>query len=127
MPAAPLPEDETERVRTLRHTGLLESDANPCLAAIVQCAAMLFGAPIAAVSLLEATRQDFKASVGRGRPHTGRDKAFCGYTVPPSRSAVCAKRLAKQHFRICIGSWHPVCASMLALRSTALRATGWAP
>ncbi len=81
MPAAPLPEDETERLRALRHTGLLESGADPVLDGIVRRAAALFGAPIAVVSLLDSTRQTFKASIGIGVPHTDRDMAFCGYAI----------------------------------------------
>ncbi len=81
MPAAPLPEDETERLRALRNTGLLESGADPLLDSSVEQAAALFGAPIAAVTLLDETRQNFKASVGVGVPHTQRDVAFCGYVI----------------------------------------------
>ncbi len=81
MPAAPWPQDETERLRALRNTGLLESGTDPVLDTIVRRAATLFGAPIAVVSLLDDVRQNFKASVGVGVHHTRREMAFCGYVI----------------------------------------------
>ncbi len=98
MPSAPLPEDETERLRALRNTGLLESGADPLLDAIVQRAAALFGTPIAAVSLLDETRQNFKASVGLGVPHTNRNVAFCDYVILESEPLVVLDACADTRF-----------------------------
>ena len=88
MPAAKLPGDETERLRALRHTGLLESGADPVLDSIVRRAASLFATPIAVVSLLDAARQNFKASVGVGVPHTSRDVSFCSHAILQSAPLV---------------------------------------
>jgi GAF domain-containing protein len=81
MTAAPFPTAEPARLRALRASGLLESGADPRLDAIVRRAAAMFGAPIAAISLLDRTTQHFKASVGLGVPNTPREVAFCGYVI----------------------------------------------
>jgi GAF domain-containing protein len=81
MTAAPFPFAESARLRALRASGLQESGADPRLDAIVRRAAAMFGAPIAAISLLDRTTQHFKASVGLGVPHTPREVAFCGYVI----------------------------------------------
>jgi len=81
MPLIPLPPDEAERLLALRRSGLLETASNERLDAIVHRAAMLFNMPIAAISLIDDTRQVFKSSVGLGLPYSSRDLSFCGYTI----------------------------------------------
>jgi GAF domain-containing protein len=72
---------EAERLLALRQSGLLESGSDLRLDAIVHRAAMLFNMPIAAISLLDDTRQVFKSSLGLGIPYTSRDLAFCSHTI----------------------------------------------
>ena len=81
MPSAPPPADEADRIRALRSSGLLESAGDPRLDQLVRRAAALFDAPIAAISLVDETRQVFKASSGLGVPYTSREVAFCGYVI----------------------------------------------
>ena len=81
MPAAPSTLNEAERLKALGQSRLLEDGSDPKLDAIVARAAALFGAPIAAVSLVGEVNQHFKASVGLGVSHTSRDVAFCAYTI----------------------------------------------
>ena len=81
MPAARLPADEVQRLWALRRAGLIDRPADPRLDAIVQRAAALLDVPIAAVTLLDQTRQVFRSSVGLGVPHMRRDHAFCGHTI----------------------------------------------
>ncbi len=73
--------NEAARLLALRNSGLLDSGSDMRLDAIVHRAAMLFNVPMAAVSLLDDTRQVFRASVGLGLPYTPRDLAFCGYAI----------------------------------------------
>jgi GAF domain-containing protein len=75
------PGDEAARLHALRNSGLLDSGSDMRLDAIVHRAAMLFNVPMAAVSLLDETRQVFRSSVGLGLPYTPRDLAFCGYAI----------------------------------------------
>jgi GAF domain-containing protein len=76
-----MPADEANRLRTLRVSRLLESGGDPRLDRIVRRAARLFEVAIAAISLLDETRQVFKASTGLGVPFTSREVAFCGHAI----------------------------------------------
>jgi GAF domain-containing protein len=76
-----LPDNEAGRLRALRSSGLLESGTDVQLDAIVHRAAMLFNVPMAAITLIDATRQVFKSSIGVGLPYTPRDLAFCGFAI----------------------------------------------
>jgi signal transduction histidine kinase len=48
---------------------------------IVRAAARMFGVPVALVSLLDESRQWFKARVGLAAPETPRDVSFCGHAI----------------------------------------------
>jgi GAF domain-containing protein len=81
MPKAPLRADESNRLRALRASHLLEKGSDRNLDAIVKRAAALFEAPIAAISLLTETKQRFMTAIGLGVPYTSREVAFCGYAI----------------------------------------------
>ncbi|MEJ0049057.1 MAG: GAF domain-containing protein [Rhodospirillales bacterium] len=81
MPAAPLPANEADRLSALRRSGALESGPDPRLDDIVQRVFGMAGASVAAISLVDETRQVFKSSIGLGVPHTARDVSFCAYVI----------------------------------------------
>ena len=81
VPAAPLPNNEPERLARLRGLGVLDTPADAVLDELTALAAELTGAPIALVSLLDEGRQWFKSCVGLGVSETPREQAFCGYTI----------------------------------------------
>ena len=65
-PPAHLPADESDRLARLHATGVLDTPPEDSFDAIVQCAADLTACPIAAISLLDAQREWFKAVHGWG-------------------------------------------------------------
>ena len=78
----PLPMCECERITLLRETHLLDSEVNESdYARYTNLAARIFEAPIALVSLMDVSRQWFKARVGLEVPETHRDVAFCSYVL----------------------------------------------
>lgn len=82
MPAARLPDDETQRLAALRALGLLDTPPEPELDAIVRAAAAVCGTPISLVSLVDAERQWFKANLGlEGVEETPRELAFCAHAL----------------------------------------------
>jgi GAF domain-containing protein len=81
MEPRPLRPDEAERLLALRRSGLMETGSDMRLDALVHKAALLFNMPIAAISLLDETRQVFKSSIGLGMKMTSRDLAFCSHTI----------------------------------------------
>jgi PAS domain S-box-containing protein len=84
MPPAPLPADESHRLARLHATGILDTPPEQSFDALAQCAAELCGSPIAAISLLDAQREWFKAVHGwddlpvREIP---RAISFCNHTL----------------------------------------------
>ncbi|HEY6941787.1 PAS domain S-box protein [Dokdonella sp.] len=79
---APLPPDEVRRLARLRALDALDTEAEPLFDALAQAAALVVGAPIALVSLVDERRQWFKANVGlEGTGETPRDVAFCAHAI----------------------------------------------
>lgn len=78
---APLHPQEEARLAGLRRLGLLDSPADPFVDTIVRLAADVCGTPIAAVSLIDADRQWFKASIGLEQAESPRSSAFCAHTI----------------------------------------------
>jgi diguanylate cyclase len=82
MPAAPLPLDEETRLLSLRDLGVLDTPPEPEFDALVQAAALVCDVPISLVSLIDSSRQWFKANVGLPGVHeTPREAAFCAHAI----------------------------------------------
>ncbi|MGV3680017.1 MAG: PAS domain S-box protein [Acidovorax sp.] len=79
---ASIPSDEVRRLEALRALMVLDSPAEPLFDSIARMAAEVCGVPIALISLVDAERQWFKASVGLpGVNETPRDVAFCAHAI----------------------------------------------
>jgi len=82
MLTAPMPLDESERLRALRRLDILDSAPEREFDALVATAALVCGVPISLVSLIDHDRQWFKANVGLpGVTETPRDVAFCAHAI----------------------------------------------
>lgn len=79
--AHPIPPHETERLSALRRYRVLDTERERSFDDISKLAAYVCGTPVSAVTLVDANRQWFKASVGLGITETSRDQAFCGHTI----------------------------------------------
>jgi len=77
----PVPPNETERLSALRRYRVLDSEREHCFDDLSRLAAYICGTPISAVTLVDADRQWFKASVGLGITGTARDQAFSSHTI----------------------------------------------
>ena len=78
---APRPADEFERLRALRELDILDTADDPILDGLARVAARILEVPIALVSIVDAERQWFKSCIGLDTRETGRDLAFCAYTI----------------------------------------------
>jgi diguanylate cyclase (GGDEF)-like protein len=81
MPAASLPADEQERLAALISMHVLDTDPDPRIDSFVRLTADLYDTPIALVSLVDHSRQWFKAGVGLQVREAPRDYAFCSHAI----------------------------------------------
>lgn len=89
MPAAPLPLNETERLAALRAIEILDTPNEAAFEIFPALARVLAGTPIAAVSLVDETRQWFKAISGLDIKETSRDAAFCAHAILTPDRVMC--------------------------------------
>ncbi|QPF73056.1 diguanylate cyclase [Roseateles sp. DAIF2] len=78
----PLPPHEAARLQELHALGLLDTPREAAFDELTRLAAELCEVPIAAVSLVDAQRQWFKAQCGLGDTRqTPRDQSFCAHAI----------------------------------------------
>lgn len=95
---APLPPDESGRLKALRRSGILDTDGDEVFDRVVRAAATLFDVPMAAVTLVDADRQWFKSSVGIPVKEVPRDVSFCAHTIVGSEILVVPDATADPRF-----------------------------
>lgn len=78
---APLPHDESERLRALAEYRILDTESEAVFDDLVAVAAAVCEAPISLISLVDPDRQWFKAKLGLAVSETSRDSAFCAHTI----------------------------------------------
>jgi GAF domain-containing protein len=81
MLAAPIPDNDQERLAALRELLILDTPPEERFDKVVRFAAEEFDMPIALLSLIDENRQWFKANVGLDTCETGRDISFCGHAI----------------------------------------------
>ncbi|VVD60161.1 putative diguanylate cyclase AdrA [Pandoraea pneumonica] len=73
--------DEAARLAALRRYDILDTSPEPAFDRIVRIASYIVGAPISLVSLIDETRQWFKAKQGIDATQTPRSMAFCAHAI----------------------------------------------
>ena len=75
------PEDEENRLRTLRSINILDTPAEERFDRLTRLAKRMFDVPIALVSLIDENRQWFKSCDGLDVRETAREISFCGHAI----------------------------------------------
>jgi diguanylate cyclase (GGDEF)-like protein len=88
MIPAPIPSDETERMRELESLSMLDTPAEERFDRITRLAAKTFNVPIAIISLVDTSRQWFKSCFGLTVSETPRALSFCGHAIMSSEPMV---------------------------------------
>jgi signal transduction histidine kinase/FixJ family two-component response regulator len=81
MKPAPLPPNESERLHELLSLEILDTGHESQFDEIVQLASHICEAPISLVTLVDESRQWFKARVGLNVADTSRNASFCAHTI----------------------------------------------
>ena len=81
MIEAPKPDDEAERLGALHALNILDTAPDAGFDELVELAALICDAPIALVSLVDDTRQWFKARRGTVVTELSRQSAFCAHAI----------------------------------------------
>ena len=78
---APLPANETERLRALQLYRILDSGSEDAFDDFTRLAAAICDTPISLITLIDEKRQWFKSRIGMASPETPRDVAFCAHAI----------------------------------------------
>jgi signal transduction histidine kinase len=79
--SAPVPANEVDRLKALQQESILDTPPEKTFDDLARVAGMICGTPISLISLVDETRQWFKARVGLPVSETPRDLAFCAHTI----------------------------------------------
>jgi PAS domain S-box-containing protein len=81
MREAPIPENEPERLASLYSYNILDTSPEQDFNDLVQLASYICQAPISLISLVDPSRQWFKATCGLDANQTSREIAFCSHAI----------------------------------------------
>src|SRR5277367_6376701 len=88
MPAAPLPENEAQRLEALRALKLLDTPPEERFDRITRLAARVLGVPMACMVLIDENRLFFKSRYGFDMVEANRKDSFCPYAIVENKQLV---------------------------------------
>src|SRR5918998_4015202 len=96
---ARLPDDEPERVETLRRYQILDTDYEGQFDTAARLAAHICQTPTALITFVDADRQWFKSHFGFAQRETSRDVSFCAHAILQEGPTVVRDALDDKRFR----------------------------
>ncbi|MFZ6645201.1 GAF domain-containing protein [Undibacterium sp. TJN25] len=98
MLAAPISDNDAERLAALYALLMLDTPPEERFDKIVSFAAAEFDVPIALLTLVDQDRQWFKSQLGLSACETSRDVSFCGHAILKPEIMVIRDALADERF-----------------------------
>ena len=98
MKAPATPENETERLNSLRESGLLEIDSSPAFDRLTRLAKRFFKVPLAMVNLIDEHSLIVKSADGQSPGSVPRNISFCGHTILTAAPLVVGDMLQDDRF-----------------------------
>lgn len=95
---SPLPHNETERLAALSEYRVLNTPPEQAYDDLTVLAASVCDVPIALISLVDESRQWFKARLGLDRQETPRDVAFCAHAILQKEPMIVTDALHDERF-----------------------------
>src|SRR5690606_10198774 len=77
----PIPENEIERLASVRAMQLLSTPQEEAFDRITRVVKQVFNVSIVTITVLDENRQWFKSQIGLSVKETPRDISFCGHTI----------------------------------------------
>jgi diguanylate cyclase (GGDEF)-like protein len=99
MSSAPIPENDDQRISSLREMTLLSTPREADLDRLTRLASRLFRTEIAAITLVDSERQWFKSRIGLEITETPRDISFCSHAIASQDTFVVRDALDDNRFR----------------------------
>ena len=98
MKAPATPENETDRLNSLRESGLLEIDSSPAFDRLTRLAKRFFQVPLAMVNLIDEHSLIVKSADGKAPDTVPRNISFCGHTILTEAPLVVGDMLQDDRF-----------------------------
>lgn len=98
MIAPDIPQNEAERLSTLRGLQLLDSEADEGFDRLTELATQIFDVPMSMITLIDEDRQWFKSCQGLSVCETPRRISFCGHVVADGQPMVVNNALRDPRF-----------------------------
>jgi PAS domain S-box-containing protein len=94
----PIPENDAERVATLRSYGILDTPPEQGYEDVTSFANYICATPYSTVTFVDGERQWFKSESGFGRSETGRSGGFCACAILQSETLIVEDTLLDSRF-----------------------------
>lgn len=95
----PVPDNEAERLKSLRNLGILDTPAEERFDRITRFANLILGTPISLISLVDSDRQWFKSAQGIETKETSRDTSFCAHAIIEEKTFFVEDATKDERFR----------------------------
>ncbi len=98
MKEPPIPENEADRLESVRSLNVLDTPPEERFDRVTRLARRLFTVPIALVTIVDSARQWFKSRQGLEPAETSREVSFCGHTILDTEVMVVPDATADERF-----------------------------